>query len=151
MPSRDRAALDVRISAPDLSKLAKDLKAADKELLKELRKGMRAAAQPALSRAKSNASFSRRIPGAITISVTFPARGARVRVRVNSAKAPHGRAIENGGKPGTFRHPVFGNRDRWVDQPARPFFWPAMDGAKEDAAREIERVADEVTRKAGFK
>lgn len=142
----------VHIDAPGLSKLARDLRGVQPVLLKELRTGIRKAAEPIKRDAQANArQFSRRIPGAIGITAQFPARGARVTLRTNAKRAPHARPIENDGRQGAFRHPLFGDRDHWVAQAAHPFFFKAVAGRQRQTVNDIEKVADVIIRKAGFR
>lgn len=99
------------------------------ELRRELRPALRHAGEELRSDMRRRASYSSRIPGAIGLTVSFSAKGGGIRLRVNSRKAPHARVLERGnlgGRAGTFRHPVFGDRDHWVTQETRPFFFPAL-------------------------
>lgn len=150
---RGSSKLDLKISPVGLSDLARDLKTADPLLLKELRTGIKKAAEPARRQVQQNATaVSNRIAAAVPPArVSFAKRGASVRIAVNAKKAPHARPIENKGKPGTFRHPLFGNRNRWIKQPAKPFFWAGIRQADPAISREMDRVIDEVTRKLKFK
>lgn len=91
----------------------------------QLRKNFRTAADPIVADMRGRASWSSRIPGAITVQTKFGVNSAGVFIRVNSKKAPHARAYEGvDSKSGTFRHPVFGG-PVWVSQSTRPFFFPA--------------------------
>jgi hypothetical protein len=121
------------------------------EIRRELRPILRQVAEPVLAKARQNASWSTRIPGATRISVGFGRRSAGVAITVSSVKAPHARPLENLGRQGNVRHPLFGNRERWVSQRARPFLFPAMASADEALVRETGRVVDEVARKHGFR
>ena len=121
------------------------------EIRRELRPALNRVAQPVLVQARANASWSTRIPGATRISSSFSRRSAGVAITVSGRKAPHARPLENLGRPGSFRHPVFGNRDRWVSQAARPFLFSAVAGAEEDLVRETGQVVEQVARKHGFR
>lgn len=98
-------------------------------LKRELRPQMRAAGQHILDDMRHRASYSTRIPAATKMTVRFSLKGGGVFFRVNAAQAPEARPLE-GARGSTnassFRHPVFGDRDDWVDQPTQPFFLPAM-------------------------
>lgn len=49
---------------------------------------------------------------------------------------------------GRLRHPVFGNKRRWVQQTAPPLWWDKTVRAHQDRmTREVERVADDVRRR----
>jgi hypothetical protein len=134
------------VSSEDLTRLGRHLKDADRRLLKELRDGLKRAVMPAIAEAKSNASWSRRIPGAIKPRVAFPKRGAQIGITVSRKAAPHARPYENTGVGGAFQHYVFGNRRNIVTQAARPFFLPAMVNGKESVTREVDRIAERVAR-----
>lgn len=113
-------------------------------LRRELRPELRKAGQTLLDDMHARASYSSRIPGATRMTVRFTAKGGGIFFRVNAAKAPHARPLERGnrGRGGaSFRHPVFGDRDDWVNQPTRPFFFPAV---QEGAAEVRDGIADAV-------
>lgn len=135
----------------EIQKLVADLGKVPAELRKELRPAIRAAAQRVLVDARSRASWSSRIPAATRISVRFGRRNAGVSIVVSAARAPHGRPYEHGGVPGNFRHPVYGNRNNWVTQRARPFLWPAAVAKREEVAREIDRAVEQVLRRTGWR
>jgi len=145
--------LQVRIDTGDLRKLYTDLKGIPGNLRVELRRGIKAAAQPIADRVKANAGWSSRIPGAVRVKPSFSANGTGVSIVVDSGRAPEGAPLENKGRGGTFRHPVYGNRDVWVNQQARPFFYStaASSSAVSAAEKAILEVADAVARKAGFR
>jgi len=121
------------------------------EIRRELRPALRRVADPVLQQARANASWSTRIPGAMRISTSFSRRTAGVAITVSVKKAPHARPFENLGRNGSFRHPVFGDRERWVSQTARPFLFPAVASADPELVRETGRVVDQVARKHGFR
>lgn len=108
-------------------------------LQRELRKNLRSAAGPIVRDAKQEASWSTRIPGAISARVWASNRRTGIFITVNRTKAPHGRPFEGLSRSGNrdwFRHRVFG-RDVWVTQKTRPFLAPARDRGR----REVERAA----------
>lgn len=123
----------------------KAVKASDKQLAASLRKQLQTVGNTVRDRAKGNASWSARIPSSIKTSVTQKG----VSVKAGGAKAPHAAAFEHGGKPGMFRHPVFGNREMWVNQPARPYLAPAMNA--DEAAAGVLNAIDEWVRSTGFR
>jgi HK97 gp10 family phage protein len=135
---------EIRRLIDDMGKIPKDLKI-------KLRPGLREAGQIVRDRARLNASWSKRIPAATRVSVGFSKRNPGVAVQVNKNRAPHARPFEHDGRAGTFRHPVFGHRDRrWVPQKARPFLAKALEEEAPAAERKIADVVDKVTRDAGF-
>ncbi|MFO7164908.1 MAG: hypothetical protein DIU75_016385 [Mycolicibacterium hassiacum] len=127
-----------------------DLREMPAEIRRKLRPRLLQVTRPMVNRAKANAGWSRRIPGAIGLSVTK--RG--VLIRVNVTKAPHARpyeGISGNNRGGFFRHPVFGNRDNWVAQRERPFLLPAVRAHAAEVRPAIMRVVEEVARSRGFR
>lgn len=95
---------------------------------KELRRGLRVVGKSTEADAKANASWSTRIPGAITLRISTSSRVGGLFLRVNSQKAPHARPFEGlSSRTQYFRHPVFGNPDVWVAQKERRFLLPAVE------------------------
>ncbi|MBX6382163.1 MAG: HK97 gp10 family phage protein [Microbispora sp.] len=135
----------------ELRRFIADLGKVPEEIRKELRPRLRKVGQAALTDVKARASWSSRIPGATRLSISLAKRDPGVSIVVDRKKAPHARPHEHGGRPGTFRHPLFGNRQRWVEQRARPFLWPGARPHFEQADRDIAAAVDEVARKAGFR
>lgn len=122
--------------------LAKRLGKVPIELRRELRPKLRAAASLVVNDMRGRSSYSSRIPGAIGTTVSFSGRGrgGGVTIRVNSRKAPHARVLErgnDGSRSSSFRHPVFGDRDAWVSQPTRPFFFPAIHANRDEVKKRI--------------
>jgi hypothetical protein len=104
-----------------------------------------------LADARSRASWSSRIPSAISVrgSATNENR-VGVELRVSAASAPHARPFEGMGQGGSFRHPVFG-RDRWVAQATRPYAFPAVRAASDRIAPQIAAAFEDAAREVGFK
>lgn len=130
----------------------RELKKIEPALAKELKKELKAIVNThVIPDAKSNASWSSRIPGAIKPQALAKGIG----VRVARKRAPHAAAFEGmqpRGMKAEFRHPVFGDREVWVSQPTRPFLLPAIDANQQeaaDAARDAVEAA--AKRAAGFK
>lgn len=142
--------LELRVDPHGLSQLYRDAKAAEGTIQVELRRGIKAAAQPVVDAVKEDASFSSRIPGAVKLKSSFAAKGASVAVVVDGAAAPEAKAINHGGRGGTFRHPVFGNRDVWVDQAAVPFMATGPRRAQPQADAAMLEAMDRIARSLGF-
>lgn len=98
--------------------------------------------------ARSNASWSDRIPGSVRVG------GGRsgVVVRAGNRSAPHAYSWEI---PGV-QHPVFGGRDTkrpdapWVPNGTRRFLLPAADEGAGGAAEIVARVISDWAREYGF-
>lgn len=145
------APLVFRAQSPDLRQLYTDLRAVPGNMTRELRKGVVAAAKPAVAAVKEEASWSSRIPGSIKAKASFGARSTSVQIIADPAVAPEAAVLNHGGRGGQFRHPVFGNRNNWVNQAARPFFETAVRRTQPQIEQAIVAVMDEVARKAGFR
>lgn len=117
----------------------------------ELRRGLRLVGASTLSSAKGHASWSTRIPGAITLRVSTSSRSAGIYLRVDSAKAPHARPFEGlSSRTGFFRHPVFGDTDVWVAQRERRFLLPAVLENRAGALRAAEDAITAAARAGRF-
>lgn len=153
-----------------MAKLAQDLYKMGPAGRRALSKRLKKLGQPMLADARRRASWSTRIPGAITVRPVSNAAGARlgVALRVSAAQAPHARPYEGlgsrsaagtayegwgmvGGGGEGFRHPVFGHQDRWVPQSHRPFAWPAVNAAASSGREEIVAAYEDAARQHGFR
>jgi len=133
-----------------MAQVVADLRAMPPEIRRKLRPRLLQVTRPMVNRAKANAGWSRRIPGAIGLSVTKNG----VLIRVNVKKAPHARAYEGlsgNNRSGYFRHPVFGDEDVWVAQRERPFLLPAVQAYRDTVEPAIRGVVEDVARAHGFR
>ena len=130
--------------------LAKELDGIPKELRQKLRPALRAAAEPVVQDARSRASWSTRIPRAISMSVRF-SRDPGVLIRVRRSVAPHGRSYEGITGASDFVHPVFGHRDREVAEGTRPYLEPAVRAAADNVLATAAGVVEQVAREQGFR
>lgn len=119
-----------------VSFLADKLRGVPKESQRAVRKAILSSTRGIRDDMARRASWSTRIPGSIGMRVSF-AR-ASVDIKVDRKKAPHARPYEGLGSPGTFRHPVYGNREKWVSQATRPFFFPAVWGRRKQIRDAVE-------------
>lgn len=145
----------IRIDIDDAGQIAefrRALRQLDAELAKDLTKELRRViVAEVVPTAKANASWSSRIPGNIRPMV----QARRLGVRVASKRTPHARPFEGiskgaRGARGTFRHPLFGNRNHWFEQPTRPFLAPAMEANQEKAVEGALKAFDDASKKAGW-
>lgn len=142
-----------------ITMLARQLGKVPIELRRELRPKIRASADHVVADMKARASYSSRIPGAIRTTVSFAGgrgrSGGGITIRANAARAPHARVLERGnlgGRAATFRHPVFpwsSNRSdwTWVNQPTRPFFFPAIKAGRAQLKKNIAEAVSASLRK----
>lgn len=134
------ASIDVTVKGADqLVRLAAAVrKAGDKELRKELLRGLRTATKPMISDLRDSARANLPHTGGlneVVASSKMAARnktsgaGAGVRVVATGTKV-HDIKATNAGR---LRHPVYGNRRNWVTQDIKPGWWE--EGAKGSASR----------------
>jgi hypothetical protein len=166
----------VEIRSNDLKQLGKDFRQASngKELRKAFNKQVsgvlrpvaaevRAAYLAAPSHGHGSASRARQgqpdlrglLAKSTVMQVRTSGRQAGVRIAVRGKKMPSGmrslpRYFE--GEPttagrGRWRHPVFGDRTRWVQQPSRRTFEPVVSPHLPQVAAAVQRARDEVARK----
>lgn len=136
--------------ADQVRELIRDLDQIPRDLRRQMRPVLQRAGRDMLRQAQINASWSSRIPGATRLSVRF-SRDPGVDVRTDVRKAPHAPYYENEGRPGVFRHPLFGNRSYWYSQRARPFLGPAFDAHADSTVAQMNDAVERVTRDAGFR
>lgn len=149
----------------DLKRLARDLRdvADGRELRKELTDGLRGVLRPlvpqvrtAYRNAASRGRSGRRGPplrtllaAATRMEVRTAGKQAGARLRVDGRKMPSGLKslpqMWEGEK--RWRHPLFGDRDTWIQQPARPVFYRVVSPHADDALRAIDNVLNDVRRK----
>ena len=129
--------------------LAQRLGQIDKQFQPRARRMMRTAGQGMLSDAKGNASWSSRIPAALSLRVTLNAARPGIAIRASLKAAEHARVYE-GILGDTFRHPLFGDRDFWYTQRARPYLLPAVERQTELIVNELTRIVDDVNAQAGL-
>lgn len=142
--------------AEQFFRLSKALKAAGRnDLRKELTKEMRTAARPLIPKARAEAR--RRLPSSGGLGKLVAKEPMRVQAR--TGRRTYGVRVVVGRKRGAaraankgkIRHPVFGNRDVWVDQLVPPdWFDDPMRESAPDIRRRMERgmenVADKIVR-----
>lgn len=132
--------------------LARDLHMMGAATRKAVAKRMAGEAGPLLADARQRASWSTRIPGAISVrGIASENLGtAGVTLRVSAAIAPHARPYEGLGGAAQFRHPVYGH-DVWVSQATRPYAMPAVAARAEDARQAIVAAFEDAARECGFR
>lgn len=129
------------VDTAEFTILVRELALVPSKLRPAIRRAVKTAAAGFVADVKQDASWSTRIPAAVRTSTSFSKARPGVRVAVDSKKAPHARPFEGmapGGNATKFRHPVFGNREVWVDQATRPFFRPNIDKHRDKVLDAIE-------------
>ena len=144
--SRDRP---TTYGSSDFLLLADDFRDVPASMRAGVARRLRPIGESTVADARQRASWSSRIPGAISLRVQFTGKNPGLTITVDHTKAPHGRAFE-GIVYDVFRHPLFGDRDHWYDQKARPYVWPAVQATQQEVADLAENVIDEVFSSLGF-
>src|SRR5262245_8082259 len=108
-----------------LAQLIDDLHEIPAEIRKELTPEFKKAAQPVLADARSRASWSSRIPGAMSVRARRSLARPGASIVVNTRRAPHARSYEGLNGARSFRAPLFGDRRHWFSHATRPFLLPA--------------------------
>jgi len=146
----------------DLTRITRELRAMnDKELLKRFRKELRAAGRPLVpavrasirqipsSRPYSANGLRGQMSRATGLQVKTTGRQASAVIRVDGRKMPPRAgavaAYMEGSRP-RWRHPVYGDRDNWVPQPAHPYFYKVMRAGGPRARLAVNRVIDQVSK-----
>ncbi len=128
----------IRIDLSSLKSFARVLQRVEPVVQREFFNGLSAAGELVAEEARKRAGFSSRIPGSITVK----RRALAVKIQAGGDSAPDAAPFEHGGIPGDFRHPVFGNREVWVSQRARPFLTPALEAKTDEAFEMIGTAVD---------
>lgn len=136
----------VGVQSTGLTQLAKDLSTITPKVLQEMVGSLKIAAELVAESARTEASWSTRIPATIRVAGASP---RSITVKAGGADAPHAYTFEApDGKP--VRHPVFGNRAVWVEQTPRPFLRPALDAHMEELSEIVVMAIERALLRSGF-
>lgn len=136
----------VMIDLSSFRKCADDFRRAEPALAMKLRSNLKAVGELVAADARQRAGFSSRIPSRIR---TRGSRSGGIRIYVLPIAGKHKgeeRAYEHKGRAGQFRHPVFGNKQNWVGQQARPFLRPALEAKKAIAVAAAKNAVESALR-----
>lgn len=136
--------VSVRVDGSELRAFVSRVGRVPDAVARRLRPKLRRAGDVVKAGAASRASWSSRIPGALFVRVNLTGGSSTgVRVGVRESQAPHARPYEGILGNSMFRHPLFGNYDRWFDEATRPFLAPAAQAARPQVLREVADAVDE--------
>lgn len=121
------------------------LKAADPALQKQFSKELRGLTAKSVAEARSLASWSTKIPPSIKPMVGVRQAGIRV------AAKPSPLGVLNERKSGKWRHPVFGNKNVWRDQTAKPSVRPVVEKNRLEFKIAAEKAARAALDEAGLR
>ncbi|MFI6249050.1 hypothetical protein [Streptomyces sp. NPDC051016] len=154
----------------DLRRISRELRRIDDpELKKRFRKELRKSAAPFVplirnsirqipsKRPYTPAGLRGRLSKATRIETRTVGKDAGVAIRVDGRRMPDGEkrlpslmegaGVRRGRRVDTrWRHPVFGNREVWVQQDSHPYFFRVVDGAGAAGRVAAARVVDSITR-----
>ena len=155
----------------DLKRLTRALRQVEggKQLRRELSTGLRDILRPyvpelrAAYRAAPGRSSTRHRAGtlrgllakSVRVEVRLTGKLAGARIRADGRRMPDGlRAIPRywegpsvHGWSGRWRHPVFGDRDVWVQQDSHPTFYPALRPTEHQARHKVDQVTNRIIHK----
>jgi hypothetical protein len=135
----------IHIDSVEVRAFADRLRDTTPHLRREMSKRVKAAASSFVRALQGNYSWSSRIPGAVRTRVGFGPRSSGVLVFVDAGAAPHARPLEFGNRgSGINRHPVFGNREAWTDQPTRPTFMRTIAANESQVVGQVEAAIRDV-------
>lgn len=137
------------LDTTDFKSFSRALRRAQPVLAKGLRVQLRAAGELVAEEARGQVSgASKSIPPTIKVRTS----GVTVSVIAGGNGKPLAGLFElgnaSGGGGGTFRHPVYGNQDVWVNQPMHPFLGKALDAKKDEAMVLVVNALDDAIREA---
>jgi hypothetical protein len=115
----------------------------DREVRKELRSELKGAGEMIASDARQRADAVSKTAGkTIKVRTGITSRQVEVKVLAGSPDVPIAGLLELGNKggrsKGKFRHPVFGDRGNWQDQPMHPYVAPAVAHREGDVKKRVE-------------
>lgn len=147
--------VECRLDVTEYQAFARDLRRADPVAAASLRKNLKAAGEIVAADARARASFSKKIVPTIRVKVS----GANVVISAGGPGVPIAGLEELGNAAGgsksaaatgegRFRHPVFGNKKVWVNQPMHPYLAPAVETKAQEAVDKIADALDDAMRTA---
>ena len=140
----------IRVRELDPGEMQRTYAAFSTALKAQYRRAVSRAAVYLVDAVHSNTGWSHKIPPATSASVSFSPVSAGVTVQVDDAQAPNAAPINHRDQGGTFRHPVFGNRENWVPQKAIPFMLQSYNQGVPLFVADMEKVAAATAAAAGF-
>lgn len=151
----------VKASGADLREVSLKLRRVnDAALKRRFRTELRAAAAPFVPAVRSSIAsipvkgtrstgLRGRLAKAVTLRVRTSGRNAQVSILMSTARMPDGQRALPACMEGTkspWRHPVFGDDDKWVTQESHPYFFPVVRPMGAAARLAVNRVVNQITR-----
>lgn len=163
MVARGGGGFQVVIDPGEWFRLKTELDKFDPALMRALRKRIRNAGQTAADKVKEtlgmpspdggpdNTGGREALAAATKVSLSFSSRSAGAKITTGSGRlsAEH-KGLLNVYNKETFRHPVYGNQNAWVEQQGRPYFGKVIQPlVNKEMLKEIRAALDDATRAIG--
>lgn len=140
------------IDARGISNAYRGLHHVSKKSAHEMLETLKSVSQRVAEDAKAEVGgASTTVPGSIRVVSRAGSRGhVKISVRAGGARAPLAEPLEHGGKPGEFRHPLFGDKNHWYAQPAHPYLLPSLKRNLTYLQAKIEEALTQLFEKYGY-
>lgn len=160
----EEAGFSVQIDPGEWFRLKRELDKFDPAITRALRKRIRNAGDVAAQAVKDSlgnkppeggadpAGFRLALAQATKVRVSFSARAAGVQIATTSSGLPNEQKplLAAYNKKKMIRHPLFGDKSQWFEQPGRPYFGAAIQKVMDKAlANEIRAALDEAVTAIG--
>ena len=153
----------VTIDPAEWHKAKQDLDQFDPALSRALRKRLREVGDRAVEKVKETLEMPSpdggpdvgtgraALASATRVSVSFAKRAAGVKITTSPSKlAAEHKGLLSVYNMRSFRHPVMGNRDNWVSQQGRPYFYkPIGEVVDRDMVDQMQEALDDAMRAIG--
>lgn len=131
------------VDATQLVKLARKLEGAPPRLSRDVRGRFRAIGRIVGDAARDEAGWSSRIPDTVKVRVTANA----IVIEAGGPDAPHAALAE---LRGTWRHPLFGDKEHWYSETKPKFLTPAYEKSQAEVGEEMVRAIETTLHDLGF-
>ena len=82
-----------------------------------------------------------------SVHTSGPTQGLRVLIDPKTLPPDQRSLPYHMDQPGGWRHPLFGNRSKWVQQQGKPYFRTTLESHSDEYRAAITKVADEIARR----
>lgn len=139
----------VGIDTEGLKRLQVSLRAASRDVRREWRNGLKSVGETVANDARALAEpHSKKV--AASIHVRTSGR-AGVAIVAGGPQLPIAALMEGHGVPGSWRHPLFGNREHWYEQQRHPFMFPAYEAKKHEVGARLQTYVAKGIRHGGLR
>lgn len=127
--------------------LLREIRAAGRPLVPELQAAVRAL--PDVSPAAAEPSLRSAVAQQVAVGARLTGRATGLRVTVGTKKDPRGFRFAGRklNRRAGWRHPVFGDQDRWVTQAGRQWFEPTILARRDDVRRAVLAAVEQMAQR----